>query len=115
MSKFTLHPPKPSYIKEQEDAIHIFSPINTAKNYKGNIGLHLPGLQKPDAPKSIVFTPADNLQTSYIQWSPNGATIYLQTIKGKPISINQRIGTLKCIQSQQSASIPANGNLTFFH
>jgi len=115
MPNFTLHPSKPSYITEQDDAIHIFSPITTAKNYKGHIGLHLPGLQKPDTPKTIVFTPADNLSASRIQWTPDGATIHLLTTKGKPFVANQRIGTLKCIPLQQTAEIPTNGNLTFFH
>jgi len=72
-------------------------------------------LQKPDTPKTIVFTPADNLLASRIQWSSDGATIYLLTTKGKPLIANQRLGTLKCIPLQQMAEIPTNGNLTFFH
>ena len=115
MSHFKLLPCKPSYITEQNDAIHIFSPISTAKNYKGHIGIHLPGLQKPDTPQRIVFTPAANLQASNIQWSSNGATIYIMTTRGKPIVADQRIGTLKCTQIQQSAQIPVEGNLTFFY
>jgi len=115
MSNFTLRPSKPSYIKEEDDAIHIFSPITTAKQSKGYMGLHLPGLQKPDTPKTIVFTPAENLSASRIQWSADGATIHLSTTRGKPIIANQLIGTLKCIPFQQTAELPSNGNLTFFH
>ena len=115
MSNFTLRPSKPSYIKEENDAIHIFSPITTAKVYKGYIGLHLPGLQKPKTPKTIVFTPADNISASRIQWSAEGATIHLSTTKGQAITINQLIGTLKCIPLQQTAELSSNGNITFFH
>ena len=115
MSNFTLRPSKPSYIKEEDDAIHIFSPITTPKQYKGYMGLHLPGLQKPDTPKTIVFTPAENLSASRIQWSADGATIHLSTTRGKPIIANQLIGTLQCIPFQQTAELSSNGNLTFFH
>jgi len=115
MSNFILRLSKPSYIKEEDDAIQIFSPITTAKRHKGYIGLHLPGLQKPDTPKTIVFTPAENLSASRIQWSAEGATIHLSTTGGKPIIINQLIGTLKCIPFQQTAELLTNGNLTFFH
>jgi len=114
MSNFTLCPSKPSYIKEEDDGIHILSPITTAKIYKGYIGLHLPGLQKPDTPKTIIFTPAENISASRIQWLADGATIHLSTTKGKPIIINQLIGTLKCIPFQQTAETSSNANLTFF-
>jgi len=95
MSGLQLQASKPSYLTKINDSTHIASPISTAKNHKGIIGLHMQGLRKPDEKITVKFIPAPNIQVTRLEWTFNGAVLYMILSKGKTINVGQHIGVLR--------------------
>ena len=83
-----------SYMSKVDDSILITSPIFTTQYTKGQIGLHLRGLLKPDTRLSIRFIPGPNILATKLDWTFNGAILYFQVMKDKLIHVGQRIGTI---------------------
>ena len=61
---------------------------------KGQNGLHLRGLLKPDTRLSIRFIPGINILATKLDWTFNGGILYFQVMKDKLIHVGQRIGTI---------------------
>ena len=83
-----------SCMSKVDDSILITSLIFTTRYTKGQIGLHLKGLLKPDTRLSIRFIPGPNILATKLDWTSNGAILYFQVMKDKLIHVGQRIGTI---------------------
>jgi len=77
-----------------DESILITSPIFITKYTKDQIGIHLKGLIKPDTRLNVRFTPGPNILATKLDWTLNGAILYFQVMKDKPINVGQRIGTI---------------------
>ena len=82
------------YMTKLDDSITIISPLFISRHPKGQIGIHLEGLIKPDDRLSVRFTPGPNVLATKLDWTLNGAILYFQVMKDTPINVGQRIGTL---------------------
>jgi len=90
-----------SYLLKNDDSILINSPIFITKHARGQIGIHLRGLRKPDARLNVRFIPGPNIQAIRLDWTLDGAILYIDVTKGKSINVGQHIGTLRWQQFEQ--------------
>jgi len=95
MSGLQLPESKASYMTKTNDSILISSPIEVTKQQKGQIGIYLKGLRKPNDRLNVQFIPVPNLQAIRLEWTMVGAILYLEVTKGKIINVGQHIGTLR--------------------
>ena len=87
MNELELTENSASYMSKVDDSILIISPIFITKYTKGEIGIHLRGLLKPDTRLSIQFIPGLNILATKLYWTLNGAILYFQIMKEKPINV----------------------------
>jgi len=103
-----------SYMSKVDDSILITSPIFITKYSKGQIGIHLRGLIKPYIRLSARFTPGPNFLATKLDWTLNGAILYFQAMKDKPINVGQRIGTIHWQPFEQPGIMqPSSHSITF--
>jgi len=92
-----------------DNTILITFPIFITKYTKGQIGIHLRGLLKPDIRLSVRFSPGPNILATKLDWTLNGAILYFPVMKDKPITVRPRIGTIHWQPFQQpgKCNLPA--------
>jgi len=104
-----------SYMSKVDDSSLITSPIFTPRYTKGQIGLQLRGLLKPDTRLSVRFIPGPNILATKLDWTFNGAIVYFQVMKDKPIYVGQRIGTIHWQPFEQPGKMqPSSYSIKFY-
>jgi len=104
-----------SYMSKVDDSSLITSPMFTPRCTKGQIGLHVRGLLKPDTRLSIRFIPGPNILATKLDWTFNGAIVYFQVMKDKPIYVGQRIGTIHWQPFEQPGKMqPSSYSIKFY-
>jgi len=96
-----------SYILKADDSVLINSPIFITKYNKGQIGIHLRGLRKPDNRLNVRFISGSNIQAIKLDWTLDGAILYVQVMKDKLINVGQHIGTIRWQPFQQLGKMQA--------
>jgi len=76
MNELNLREKFSPYLTKIDDSITIISPIFISRHTKGQIGIHLEGLIKPDARLNVRFTPGPNVLAIKLDWTLNGAILY---------------------------------------
>jgi len=104
-----------SYMSKVDDSILITSPRFITKYTRGQIGIHLRGLLKPDNRLSIRFIPGPNILATKVDWTLNGAILCVQVTKDKPINVGQRIGTIHWQTFEQPGKMQTSSHSIKFH
>jgi len=104
-----------SYMSKVDDSILINSPIFITEYTKSQIDIHWRGLLKPDTRLSVRFTPGPNILVIKLDWTLNGAILYFQVMKDKPINVGQRIGTIHWQPFEQPGKMQPSSHSIKFH
>jgi len=104
-----------SYMSKVDDSILITSPILIPCYTKGQIGLQIRGLLKPNARLSIRFIPGPNILATKLNWTFNGANLYFQVMKDKLIHVAQRIGIIHWQPFEQPGKMQPSSHSIKFH
>ena len=94
-----------SYLTNTRDTILIQSPITITQQQKGDIGIHLKGLRTSDVKILVKSTPAPNIQVTRLQWTMNGAILYIDFSKDIVITAGQHIGILQWQPFEQQTAV----------
>jgi len=104
-----------SHMSKVDDSILITFPLFTPRYTKGQIGLQLRGLLKPDTWLSIRFITGPNILAIKLDWTFNGAILYFQVRKDRLIHVGQRIGTIHWQPFQQPGRLQPSSHFIRFH